>query len=882
MASAFQAGMIGGFADTFVQKIQDRTDKAEKYEDMMIASAKANAPKYAETTAAYKATVSQARQLKDSFGFTDSEIVAMASKYDLNAIHKTLMEQKMAAEANASELGFDKSTILGSLNMASSVTMPKGMTLESGLRNILFNTTQNLNASNNPKSEVNKRGAFGKAMADFLALNPRASAEEQLKNMQYAGFSMDELRNFNASAGRGDIFPEVTAGPLALPDQDYKSSDFGNTQDKTRRTFARMFKVLDDTETDIDASLAKNLQTPNGVIDVFKDIETASQYMAFLESNIAFKGYGAGFGNELKRTGAISRLISRIDTPEELKAFVAAERDGRFTKLIIETDGTFTDTQLEAVLNGEPIPGVESEEETSVDAANTDPLTETSTPAAAAASGPAPLTSDAAINAKVAELTGGTTDATKGIPFGLSDEEERLRADPIRTEEVIESPVLPPNVTDALISGQAFKEDVLDVAGNKIMPAPFKAVAAISDAVAYAADFVAGAMGAQESSPMSKRLRESAEQRRQTASEIAAKGWLSSMGISEPESVEAVAEGFRNTVFTEEGVKTANGLMSYEDFARERSKTQENVEPRFLRKGMQITLNPDFVEPDEPLSSIVTPPQSEEDKALEAKMVAIDEERKRIQDMDRQFLADEKNYPQPLKAMTSIDPLSINTPAELDAAIAERVGEMPPDYKKQVAKAMEAINKTLKDFEAKFNLSVDTAIDTVRPSNLAEAISDLTARMFDETLEERIMKNEGQQNRAAAFAKLQEQLSELTLFPKRVSVDMNDIDPYPTMDQMASERLHSLQDDINESILSATKKFLSSIGIGSKKEEAPSKPKPLMAKPKIAEMPKEMTSSDKARLKRAQKARELGKDTGLLEMLVEKYGIALVQKEMGL
>jgi len=250
--------------------------------------------------------------------------------------------------------------------------------------------------------------------------------------------------------------------------------------------------------------------------------------------------------------------------------------------------------------------------------------------------------------------------------------------------------------------------------------------------------------------------------------------------------------------------------------------------------------------------------------------------------MDRQFLADEKNYPQPLKAMTPIDPLSINTPSELDAAIAERVGEMPPDYKKQMAKAMEAINKTLKDFEAKFNLSVDTAIDTVNPGNLAEAISDLTARMFDETLEERIMKNEGQQNRAAAFAKLQEQLSELTLFPKRVSVDMNDIDPYPTMDQMASERLHSLQDDINESILSATKKFLSSIGIGSKKEEAPSKPKPLMAKPKIAEMPKEMTSSDKARLKRAQKARELGKDTGLLEMLVEKYGIALVQKEMGL
>jgi len=729
MASAFQAGMIGGFADTFVQKIQDRTDKAEKYEDMMIASAKANAPKYAETTAAYKATVSQARQLKDSFGFTDSEIVAMASKYDLNAIHKTLMEQKMAAEANASELGFDKSTILGSLNMASSVTMPKGMTLESGLRNILFNTTQNLNASNNPKSEVNKRGAFGKAMADFLALNPRASAEEQLKSMQYAGFSMDELRNFNASAGRGDIFPEVTAGPLALPDQDYKSSDFGSTQNKTRQTFARNFKVLNADGTDIDASLAKNLQTPNGVIDVFKDIETASEYMAFLESNIAFKGYGAGFGNELKRTGALSRLIRSIDTPEELKAFVAAERDGRFTKLIIETDGTFTDTQLEAVLNGEPIPGVEPEEETSVDAAGTDPLTETSTAAAADAK-PAPLSTDDAINAKVAELVASSAD---------TDEDLSISDTSVTTEE-------PTSDSDDAIIAEAL---------------------ARSDAI---------------------------------------------------------------------------------------------------------------------------------DDKLEAQRSAEEATLKRIQDNDRQFIADEKNFPQAGRTITPpsepeeaplIDMKLVNTGDDLRAAIEARTGVMPTDYIAEAGPAVRRMNEALKEFEKSVNVKVDNAIETVTPSNIGEAIHNLIVRMFDtvvgdETLEERIMKNEGQQHRAAAFAKLQEQLGELTLFPKRVSVDMKDIDPYPTMDAMASERLHSLQDDINESILSTTKKFLSSIGIGSKKEEDSSKPKPLMAKPKRAEKPKEMTSSDRARLKRAQKARELGKDTGLLETLVEKYGIALVQKEMGL
>ncbi len=284
------------------------------------------------------------------------------------------------------------------------------------------------------------------------------------------------------------------------------------------------------------------------------------------------------------------------------------------------------------------------------------------------------------------------------------------------------------------------------------------------------------------------------------------------------------------------------------------------------------------------------------DDKLEAQRSAEEATLKRIQDNDRQFLADEKNYPQPLGTITTpsepeeapiIDTKLVNTGDDLRAAIEARTGVMPTDYIAEAVPAVKRMNEALKEFEKSVNVNVDKAIETVTPSNIGEAIHNLIVRMFDtvvgdETLEERIMKNEGQQNRAAAFAKLQEQLGELTLFPKRVSVDMNDIDPYPTMDQMASERLHSLQDDINTSILSATKKFLSSIGIGSKKETESSKPASLMAKPKKAKKPKEMTSSDKARLKRAQESRELGKDTGLLEMLVEKYGIAIVQKEMGL
>jgi hypothetical protein len=260
----------------------------------------------------------------------------------------------------------------------------------------------------------------------------------------------------------------------------------------------------------------------------------------------------------------------------------------------------------------------------------------------------------------------------------------------------------------------------------------------------------------------------------------------------------------------------------------------------------------------------------------------------------RETALNDFDLPIPPKEVKPIDTSLINTEADLKDAIAKRIGSMPPDYKVQVANTVSSLNEVLeafeastKDFETSVNVGIEKAIDTVSVDNLAEAISNMTVRMFDtvvgdETLEERIMKNEGQRNRAAALVKLQEQFAALTLFPERTPVDMKDIDPYPTMAEMASKGLHSTQDKINASIASAAKSLLAKLGIGKSNEEAETKAEPLVARPKKDKKPKEMTSSDKARLKRAQKANELSGDSALLEMLVEKYGIAIVQKEMGL
>ena len=244
------------------------------------------------------------------------------------------------------------------------------------------------------------------------------------------------------------------------------------------------------------------------------------------------------------------------------------------------------------------------------------------------------------------------------------------------------------------------------------------------------------------------------------------------------------------------------------------------------------------------------------------------------------------------KLLGFIDYSIVNDGGDLRAAIKERTGVMPRDYIEAFVPTVKLMNEVLKEFETNVNAGMDNAIDNVTVDNIAEVINNMAVRMFDtvvgdETLEERIMQNEGQRNRAAAFAKLQQQFSELAFFPKGVP---GKIDLGPTMGEVSSDWLHSTQDNINSAIASAAKSFLAKIGIGKPSEDsefneavkAEKQPEPLVTRPKAIEYPKEMTASDKARLQRAQKAKELSGDSGLLEMLVEKYGIALVQKEMGL
>jgi hypothetical protein len=424
----------------------------------------------------------------------------------------------------------------------------------------------------------------------------------------------------------------------------------------------------------------------------------------------------------------------------------------------------------------------------------------------------------------------------------------------------------------------------------------FRLGAAVESGMATAIDFLTGIVGGTEETRMSKALKRTSKYQLEQAAEVATKGfteyWTSDLGEDDrfkPEFPGDVPEGV---------VKEVKG--SYLDAIMDMLGMGESSETRMVN-GTPMTD-----------AEVLAAARAQLDEAANARIDAgtniIEQSREGFKPEFPGDVPDNLDFdlPVPPKDLGLIDTLSVSTEADLKDAITKRIGEMPPDYKVQVVNTVAALNEALKAFETSANISIENAIDAVTVENIDAAINNMAVRMFDtiadydyETLEERIInQNEVPSasanraaalsaNRAAAFAKLQKQFSELAFFPKGVP---GKIDLGPTMGEVSSNWLHRTDDKINSAIVSAAKSLLAKVGIGKPSNDkefndalkAETQPEPLVTRPKRTEQPKEMTASDKARLKRAQKANELSGDSGLLNMLVEKYGSVIVQKEMGL
>lgn len=887
------AGFFAGFGEQLSKDVARRQDELGILIKENLANARGAKRDYAKRKSLAGTILDTTQAIQNKYGLKDEQAIALAEAYgtDLPGLQLKLDETDIQVRSTGG-VGLGAEQVMSYVNMTNELAPLKGMTKLQAIEKLMGLNTAELAKEADPKSEGSQTRSFIRAA---LAFDPQLQAAEKMEGIKGpGGMSYAQLLEMQeAGFAPEDVVGGVTrSGGLAY---DYTAS----TAKQTTSTYSsnlstKLFDVaMDDTIgwdslSSKDPSLDKKAAKAN--------LLGAGQALARLERSIVLKNLGKDLSLSAFRKGVLDDIYNRIDNPEELKTLQESVANGTALEIVQRTGGDLTEKDIDAI-----IAGTVGEEElasasqpaaaasvTDLTAAETT-TAETTTPLAAQA---------ATLDSNVARMLAEQGIDTGGISnTGLSDEELRLREPsaeygsqqiPDTTITADTAFLLPKDaskLTSEFLSGEKttkflktmfpdFPSDSDLIAGAENFNNT--AAVALSNAASSTIDWFRGLAGVESGASISDWLNGEAER-------IANKPKVTAKEVDLRKAKVA-------TVFTD-------ALQDAYDFGADvYAEVEENVKQNIARSGVltdaekmkkRIQDNDRQFLADErnypqPISGFVTPAKTKEEKDLEANMIAIDEQKKRIQDMDRQFLADEKNYPQPLKAMTSIEPLSINTPAELDAAIAERVGEMPPDYKEQVVEAVASINKVLTDFEKKANLTVEKVIDTVSPSNLAKAISNLTARVFDETLEERIMKNEGQRNRAAALAKLQEQFAALTLFPERTPVDIKDIDPYPTMAEMASEGLHSTQDKINASIASTAKAFLAKLGIGKSNEEAETKAEPLVARPKKAKKPKEMTSSDKARLKRAQKADQLSGDASLLEMLVEKYGIALVQKEMGL
>ena len=832
---AYAAGEAKGFSDQLLKGIENRELQQQKYEDLMIDSAKAKAPKYAAAQTAYNNTVTKAKQLKTDFGFTDTELVGIASKYDINAIYDSMFALQAQAKANNSTLGFDKSAILGTLNLPSSALLPEGMTMEQALRQIAFNTQGNLDASDNPKSEVSRRNAFGKALSQMFSFNPRARAEDLVNGMEIAGFSAAEINAWSPEAGKGDIFPDVAAGPLALPDQDYKPTDMKTVSSNTIRDFGRQFGLINDLGAI--TPLNQRMGEAFGAIDsgVTAEatagllIDKAASAMARIDRNLAFKGYGMGFGNAGMRTDTRSKMRQMIDTPLELQQFIKAESNGTITKLILDNDGDFTEAQFEAVLAGtDPNKAVEAAIVSStgtqtsdaaivpaLNAADASKVVDTTVAALRSASGQyfpsetkaspvvdaaatttgklqtddllttimnnhaadggnginkdlpfnttsrelmearftkwvKPFTTTGKVEEVVTETAGGvgegSSDATvetvaanvPAVDYGM----DMIPADDNWTNSYL-MPSQADQLTSTILAGEETRKYV-DIATTAIVNKGMEWETWIQSGIFFGlsnvTDFSRGLLSDNQGSyadAVARYLDEQGAFYKQRSAEIAAIGWSdyveSQTNMEVPAAVqEEVQSVLEAEIFTDEGVQTVDGLVTWTDYA--------SVVTDLIGVGTSSA------------------------RAIEAGKGAA--EVTGAGPVIKALMAPGSGGIRGFKGLgTGLSGLSfdINTTEELNQAIIDRTGELPKRLAPQVFEKVKSFNTTLKAFESSVNEGVDNAI-----SNVVEVVKDPLAAITSiakvlagPTLEEKIMTRPDMKNRLVALDELKRQFLDI-------------------------------------------------------------------------------------------------------------------------
>ena len=363
ISGAFGAGFVQGFGESFKKDMDKRFDKQQQYVDNMMENARRAAPKYAQDTATANATLDLMNEFETRYGVSNTEFIALAQTHDINKVYESI---QIAEQGLRDGQKLDvKGNILSALKIPEGAKLPDGMTAEDAVRSMVLGYAQNVSNKPEDNSETHKNNSWAKAISDTLALNPRASAEEQISAMQVAGVPVQEILQYQAAQG-GTYTPlqNVTrTGVLDFSD-DYKDSDF----ETSSRSFTRTFNSILSGSEDLALAGADTLEEAmanlgvDSTEELAKSTTAAGVSMADLELDLANNGM-----RKINRDRALVRLASEVNMGSEMMALNEAVDSGLAMRLIqesIEKNGKLTQEYIDAILSNREVEQVQNDEVT--------------------------------------------------------------------------------------------------------------------------------------------------------------------------------------------------------------------------------------------------------------------------------------------------------------------------------------------------------------------------------------------------------------------------------------------------------------------------------------------------------------------------------------
>jgi hypothetical protein len=351
-AKMFWAHALKGFTDTFAAGIERRQDRMEDLLDNGFDAAKRIAPSYMKTQGQFKQIKEIQTAMQRDFGLTDAEFVALVDATDVTSLYKDVYDTKRKREAN--QLGsVDKSEILAIVDMPDDFKLPEGMTADSAIRQVLGLQTASLQKETNPKSEGAKQRSFAQAAKDLFMLDPRMSAEQQLKNMKYMGVNVNDLIAYQSlGGGRQDIFSDVSrTTEYSVTKDDYTAADITRTQN-----YAAKLMSLGITNFDLNDSVQFAAYEPDNKGEIKKVVNDTASSMSSLERQIIMAGRGnelfAGRVGRFQIIDQLSRSVNSQDEATSLNSSIKSNFAIDVIKGAIAESRELTDAEIDIIIAG--------------------------------------------------------------------------------------------------------------------------------------------------------------------------------------------------------------------------------------------------------------------------------------------------------------------------------------------------------------------------------------------------------------------------------------------------------------------------------------------------------------------------------------------------